>query len=121
MFKRVVWFGTGVVVGAGGTVWAGVRLRRAVAEVTPGGMADQAIGAARRLGGDIVAAVSEGRDAMRETEALLRRELAPPPSVRSMLDLVAPRSGATETTGIEARGPGSVPALQPGRAAVGRR
>lgn len=77
MFKRTFWFGSGVVVGAGGTVWATVKLRQAAAQVTPGGLADQALTRARRAGGDVRDAVTEGRLVMRETEAQLRRELTP--------------------------------------------
>lgn len=78
MFKRTFWFSSGVVIGAGGTVWATVRLRRAAASVTPGGLADQALTRARRTGADVRDAVAEGRLTMRETEAQLRRELEPP-------------------------------------------
>lgn len=78
MFKRAFWFGSGVVVGAGGTVWTTVRLRRAVAQVTPGGVADQALSRARRVGSEVRDAVAEGRLVMRETEATLRSELTPP-------------------------------------------
>jgi hypothetical protein len=85
MFKRTFWFSSGVVVGAGSTVWATIRLRQAAAQVTPGGLADQALTRARRAGTDVREAVAEGRLTMRETEALLRRELEPPSIERDPL------------------------------------
>ena len=88
MFKRTFWFGSGVVVGAGGTVWVAVRLRQAAAQVTPGGLADQAITTARRAGSDIRDAVAEGRLVMRETEAQLRAELTPPSLGSGSLDAI---------------------------------
>ena len=78
MFKRTFWFGSGVVVGAGGTVWATVRLRQAAAQITPGGVADQALTRAKRVSNDVREAVAEGRFVMRETESQLRRDISPP-------------------------------------------
>lgn len=119
MFKRAFWFGSGVVVGAGGTVWATVRLRQAAAQVTPGGLADQALTHARRVGADVRDAVVEGRIVMRETEAQLRRDLEPP-------GLPAGRPGAIEVLGYDDRS--GEPALRsprrlasPGRRLIARR
>jgi hypothetical protein len=119
VFKRAFWFGSGVVVGAGGTVWATVQLRRAAAQVTPGGLADQALTHARRVGGDLRDAVAEGRLVMRETEAELRRDLTPPalpPGSSSAIDVLAVEGRGVEPERVERRRPGT-----PGRRLVARR
>lgn len=122
MFKRTFWFGSGVVVGAGGTVWATIRLHRAAAQVTPGGLADQALTRARRVGTDVRDAVSEGRLTMHETEALLRRELEAPTiganSVREIEDAIGEQDARRSR--LQALLPNR-PSGNPGRAVATRR
>jgi hypothetical protein len=62
VFKRLRWIGAGAALGAGGVVWLQARLRR----FTPAGLAGEAVGRAR-------SAIDEGRVAMRDREAELRR------------------------------------------------
>jgi hypothetical protein len=111
VFKRTFWFGSGVVVGAGGTVWASVRLRRAAARITPGGVADHALTRAKRVGNDVRDAVAEGRFVMRETESQLRRDISPPAIESSPIGGLA----AIDTASVE------VAARNPARPLVARR
>ena len=62
MFKRIRWMGTGAALGAGAVVWLQSRLRR----YSPAGLAGEAVVRAR-------SAIEEGRAAMRDREAELRR------------------------------------------------
>ena len=62
MFKRVRWMGAGAALGAGAVVWAQARLRR----YSPASLAGEAVVRAR-------SAIEEGRAAMRDREAELRR------------------------------------------------
>jgi hypothetical protein len=111
VFKRTFWFGSGVVVGAGGTVWATVRLRQAAAQITPGGVAEQALTRAKRVGGDVRDAIAEGRFVMRETESQLRRDIAPPAIESSAVGGLS----AIDTASVETS------ARNPGRRLVARR
>jgi hypothetical protein len=122
VFKRTFWFGSGVVVGAGGTVWAAVRLRQAAAQVTPGGLADQAITTARRAGSDLRDAVAEGRLVMRETEAQLRAELTPPSLGSGSLDAIEVALVDRRRRGVVALDPApSRRGDKPGRRSAARR
>lgn len=68
MLKRIRWMATGVAVGAGATIWAERKARAVAAKYSPSGAANRA----RGWPADVVAAVKEGREAMREREAELR-------------------------------------------------
>ena len=77
MFKRLFWLSVGVCLGVGASAWLLLRLRRTAARYRAERIADDVSGAARRLRDDVKAAISEGRQAMREREAELREELDP--------------------------------------------
>jgi hypothetical protein len=65
--RRLMYFGAGAVA----ALWARRRLVAAVDHYTPVSIRDAAVGRARRLGGDVRAAVDDGRAAMAERERLL--------------------------------------------------
>ena len=72
MFKRITWMSTGMIVGASGAFWAKRKAERVLEQYLPEQVADRAAASARGLGQTVRAAASEGRDAMRATEAELR-------------------------------------------------
>ncbi|HRW37519.1 MAG TPA: hypothetical protein P5254_07465 [Aquihabitans sp.] len=72
MFKRIIWMGTGMAVGAGGAFWAKRKVEATVEQYLPEQVAVRAAAGARGLADTVRAAASEGRDAMRATEAELR-------------------------------------------------
>ena len=69
MFKRIFWMGTGMAVGAGGAFWAKRKVEQTVESYLPEQVAERAASSARDLAGTVRAAASEGRQAMRATEA----------------------------------------------------
>lgn len=75
MFKRLLWLLIGVGFGFGVSFWLMRFLRSTVERYTPERLSDDLASALRGLGSDLREAVSEGREAMREREAELRREL----------------------------------------------
>jgi hypothetical protein len=68
MIKRLRWFTIGFLVGLGSSWAAFRRVKRVAQRYTPGDMVD-------RWSGNVRAAVSEGRDAMRSREAELHTAL----------------------------------------------
>lgn len=72
MFKRVTWMGVGMVVGATGAFRAKRKVEAAIERYLPEQVADRAATSARGLAGTVRAAATEGRAAMRATEAELR-------------------------------------------------
>ncbi len=84
MFKRVIWMGTGMAVGAGSALWAKRRVVRTVERYMPDKVARRAGVSARAVGQNVRDAATVGRSAMREREAELRaqvdaRTVAAPP------------------------------------------
>ena len=75
MFKRAFWLLMGAGFGFGISFWLMRFVRATVERYTPERVSGDIAGALRSLGADIRAAVSEGREAMREREAELREEL----------------------------------------------
>jgi len=75
VFKRLLWLLIGVGFGFGVSFWLMRFLRSTVERYTPERLSDDLASALRGLGSDLREAVSEGREAMREREAELRREL----------------------------------------------
>jgi hypothetical protein len=75
--RRTFWFATGATAGVGSALWLRRRVLRTVQRYTPERVQADMSDSVRRLGGDIRAAVREGRDAMADREAELRTELAP--------------------------------------------
>lgn len=72
MFKRIIWLGTGAAVGASGAFWAKHKVERTVERYLPDRVAERLGTSGRHVGRTVRAAASEGRDAMRATEAELR-------------------------------------------------
>lgn len=75
MFKRIIWMGTGMAVGAGGAFWAKRKVETTVERYLPEQVADRAVTQAKDLGRTVREAASEGRQAMREREATLRQQV----------------------------------------------
>ena len=74
--KRLVWFTAGAAAGAGGTVYAGKKVKRAAQEAAeklkPVNVARSAASSAGRAGRNLVDALKEGRAAAAEREAQLK-------------------------------------------------
>lgn len=76
MFKRIIWMGTGMAVGAGSAFWAKRKVTDTVERYLPEQVAERAAVQARDLGRTVREAATEGRSAMREREAELRAQVA---------------------------------------------
>ena len=72
MFKRVMWMGTGMTVGAAGAFWAKHKVEQTVERYLPDQVVARVGSTSRDLGRTVRAAATEGREAMRATEAELR-------------------------------------------------
>ncbi len=70
--KRLTWFVTGVAAGATSAGYATKKIKRTAAQLTPVNVAKSAAGRARQGGQRVVAAVKEGRSAMRDREDELK-------------------------------------------------
>ena len=75
MFKRLFWLLVGVSFGFGASFWLARAVKQTVARYTPERVSSDLAQAARALGQDLRLAVADGREAMRERELSLRREL----------------------------------------------
>ena len=73
MFRRARWIGAGAAVGAGAVLWAQRKVRDVADRYGPVGRAGDAVDRAISFPGDIRDAFAEGREAMRQREAELRR------------------------------------------------
>jgi hypothetical protein len=78
VFKRLLWLTIGVGIGVGFSFWVLRFIRTTVARYTPERVSANLAAAVEGLGNDLRAAVAEGRQAMREREIELRRELSRP-------------------------------------------
>ena len=76
MFKRLFWLVVGVGFGFGMSFWVSRLVREKAARLSPQNVSSELAGALRDLGKDVRAAVTEGREAMREREAELRAGIA---------------------------------------------
>lgn len=76
MFKRIIWMGTGMAVGAGSAFWAKRKVTDTVERYLPEQVAERAATQARDLGRTVREAATEGRSAMRERETELRAQVA---------------------------------------------
>lgn len=112
MFKRIFWLSTGVAVGAGGAFWAKRKVEETVEQYLPEQVAVRAAATAKGLGTTVRMAASEGREAMRATEAELRAKVdartfvgdAPAPKAPE------PKAGASRRAGRVATHAGTGPA-----------
>ena len=76
MFRRVFWLFIGAGFGFGMSFWLTRFVKETAARYSPERVSADLAGAIRGLGTDLRAAVSDGREAMREREAELRGELS---------------------------------------------
>ena len=102
MFKRTLWFTVGAASGAGASVYAYVRLREERGRLAPDRVADTLVGSARvvgrgaqrvglAVGGNLRAAVADGRTAMADAEERITAELDGRPRPARRDELLAPR------------------------------
>ena len=75
MFKRLFWLVMGAGFGFGVSFWLMRFLKETAARYAPEKISGDLAGALRQLGGDIRAAVAEGREGMKEREEELRAQL----------------------------------------------
>ena len=75
MFRRLFWLMVGAGFGFGVSFWLMRFVRDTAARYAPERVSADLADALRGLGGDLRAAVAEGREAMREREAELRDEV----------------------------------------------
>ena len=75
MFKRLFWLLIGAGFGFGMSFWLVRTVRATIERYTPERVSGDLAAAIREFGGDLRAAVAEGRTAMQEREAQLRAEL----------------------------------------------
>ncbi len=77
--RRPVWLGAGIVLGVGGTLWAEQRVRRRVRRVvevlSPAVAGNEAVRAARGMGGRVMDALEAARAESRRHEADLWRQM----------------------------------------------
>jgi hypothetical protein len=71
--KRVFWLTVGYGAGIGTSWYAARKVKAAARRYTPEGLGDRVSETATAISGNVKAAVTEGRTAMREREAELRR------------------------------------------------
>jgi len=74
MFRRLFWLMVGAGFGFGVSFWLMRFVRETAARYAPERVSADLTEALRNLGGDLRAAVAEGREAMREREAELRAQ-----------------------------------------------
>ena len=82
MFKRLFWLMVGIGFGFGISFWVTRAVRQTVERYSPERVSGDVADGLKRIGADLRAAVSEGRQAMREREAELRSELETRQAVR---------------------------------------
>jgi hypothetical protein len=75
MFKRLFWLGIGATVGFGTSWWITRMVKQKIEQLTPTRLTEGVANKARSMGGDVRAAVAEGRQAMHEQEGILRAQL----------------------------------------------
>ncbi len=80
MFKRLFWLVVGAGFGFGMAFWVARFVRASVQRYSPENLSAELARAVRGLGEDLRAALTEGREAMRQREAELRErvESGPP-------------------------------------------
>jgi hypothetical protein len=75
VFRRLFWLTIGAGFGFGVSFWLMRFVRSTVERYSPDRVSADLAGALREFGTDLRAAVGEGREAMREREDTLRRQL----------------------------------------------
>ena len=111
MFKRIIWMGTGALAGAGGAFWAKHKVEQTVERYLPEQVAQRVGTSSRELGRTVRAAATEGRDAMRSTEAELRARVeertfvgVPPPEPAPVSPVTRPAGGRRRATRVPGAG-----------------
>jgi hypothetical protein len=79
--KRVFWLGVGYTAGIGTSLYAARKVKAAARRYTPEGLGGRVTDTVTGISRDVKAAVTEGRSAMREREAELRKPRAASPRV----------------------------------------
>jgi hypothetical protein len=72
VFKRLFWLGIGASLGFGTSWWVTRQVKQKIEQLTPTRLSQSLADKARSVGGDVRAAVADGRQAMREQEGVLR-------------------------------------------------
>jgi hypothetical protein len=75
MFKRLFWLGIGASLGAGGSWWLTRTVKQKLQRYVPQRLTSDLATRARAVGGDVRAAVADGRQAMRDQEDHLRAQV----------------------------------------------
>ncbi|MBV8690309.1 MAG: hypothetical protein JOZ37_17310 [Actinobacteria bacterium] len=76
MFKRLFWLTIGLGLGVGASFWFMRFIRKTVERYSPERISTDMTNAVKGLRQDLRAAVSEGRQAMRDREIEIREEIA---------------------------------------------
>ncbi len=103
MFKRLFWLVVGASFGVGASYWLSRAVKQTMERYAPERLTSELTQALRGFGQDLRVAVADGRDAMREREAVLRTELEPKP--RSFIVPRTREAAIPLTAGLE-EGPG---------------
>lgn len=83
MMKRLTWFVTGLVAGAGSVVLIGRRIKRRVSELTPVRVAERALGRTRVSVDRLKEAIVDGKSAAARRESELRQRLLDQPPAKA--------------------------------------
>ena len=75
MFKRLFWLGVGASLGFGGSWWVTRTVKQKLQRLVPARLSQTVAAKARTVGGDMRAAMADGRQAMREHEDRLTAQL----------------------------------------------
>lgn len=73
--KRVTWFVSGAIAGVAGASYTKKKVKATASQLAPSNLAKSAVARVKEKGHDVVDAVRDGRDAMKEKEAELRARL----------------------------------------------
>ena len=83
MMKRLTWFVTGLVAGAGSVVLIGRRIKRRVSELTPVRVAERALRRTRVSVDRLRDAIVDGKSAAAQRESELRQRLSDEPPAKA--------------------------------------
>ncbi len=75
MMKRVTWFVSGAIAGVAGASYTKKKVKATASQLAPAHLAKTAVARVKDKGHDVIDAVRDGRDAMKEREAELRARL----------------------------------------------
>lgn len=75
MMKRVTWFVSGAIAGVAGASYTKKKVKATASQLAPSNIAKTAVAKVKDKGHDVIDAVRDGRDAMKEKEAELRARL----------------------------------------------